>query len=488
MMAQTLVDKLIENSRNYSDKTALISGQDATLTYSQLIRHVYGAARLLKNKGVKPEERVLVTAEHSFNFIVFYYAIHLINAITVPIHPKIKTSTLEYIIQQTQPKALLFPRNFDLSPYPGSGYLDEYEPEDSGENLYENPDIEDTADILFTTGTTGFPKGVMLSHKNIVAGVVNTNEFIENDDSDREIVPLPLHHAFGLRRVRANLYTGGSVILVEGFLFPGRIYSAIENWNATGLCIVPEGFNVLLRLTGDTLGKYKSRLKYMEIGSSAMSADKKEHLMQLLPSTKLCMHYGLTEAAANIFTEFHRDKDKLHSLGKASPNISIKISDDEGNECAPNEIGEIMVNGDVVMQGYWNDPELTAFTLSDGWVHTGDLGVKDEAEYIYIKGRKDDIINIGGEKVSPLEIESAINQHPNITESACVSESDNNKMTGKTITAYVVLKDKSEFDQEELITFLRNTIEEYKIPNRFEVISNLPKTPTGKIQREKLRQ
>jgi long-chain acyl-CoA synthetase len=251
---------------------------------------------------------------------------------------------------------------------------------------------------------------------------------------------------------------------------------------------VPEGFNVLLRLTGDTLGKYKSRLKYMEIGSSAMSADKKEHLMQLLPRTKLCMHYGLTEAAANIFTEFHRDKDKLHSLGKASPNISIKISDDEGNECAPNEIGEIMVNGDVVMQGYWNDPELTAFTLSDGWVHTGDLGVKDEAEYIYIKGRKDDIINIGGEKVSPLEIESAINQHPNITESACVSESDNNKMTGKTITAYVVLKDKSEFDQEELITFLRNTIEEYKIPNRFEVISNLPKTPTGKIQREKLRQ
>ncbi|MFW5916504.1 MAG: class I adenylate-forming enzyme family protein [Bacteroidota bacterium] len=325
------------------------------------------------------------------------------------------------------------------------------------------------------------------SAKNIVAGVVNTNGFILNDNTAREIVPLPLHRAFGLRRVRANLYTGGSVILVEGFLFPGRIYSSIEKWRATGLCIVPEGFNVMIRLSGDTLGKYKSHLKYMEIGSSAMSADKKEHLMQLLPHTKLCMHYGLTEAAANIFTEFHRDKDKLNSLGKASPNISIKISDDEGNECAPYEIGEIMVYGDVVMQGYWNDPELTSSTISDGWVHTGDLGTKDEADYIYIKGRKDDIINIGGEKVSPLEIESAINQHPNVTESACVRETDNNKMTDKTITAYVVLKDQTEFNQQKLIEFLRNTIEEYKIPEKFEVISDLPKTPTGKIQREKLR-
>lgn len=226
----------------------------------------------------------------------------------------------------------------------------------------------------------------------------------------------------------------------------------------------------------------------MEIGSSAMSVDKKEYLMQLLPHTKLCIHYGLTEAAANIFTEFHRDKDKLSSLGKASPNISIKISDDEGNECAPYEIGEIMVYGDVVMQGYWNDPELTASTLSDYWVHTGDLGLKDEVDYIYIKGRKDDIINIGGEKVSPLEIESAINKHPNVMESACVSEMDNNKMTSKSIKAYLILKDNSEFDQQKLIEFLRNMVEEYKIPYKFEVISNLPKTPTGKIQRERLRQ
>ena len=424
---------------------------------------------MLKNRDVKPQERVLITAEHSFNFIVYYYAVHLINAITVPVHPKIRSSTLKYIIEQTQPKVLLFPRNFNLS---------------STNSFY----LEDTADILFTTGTTGFPKGVMLSHKNIVAGAINTNQFILNDKTDREIVPLPLHHAFGLRRVRANLYTGGSVILIEGFLFPDRIYNAIEQWNATGLSIVPEGFNVLLRLSGDTLGNYKTKLKYMEIGSSAMSVDKKQHLMKLLPQTKLCMHYGLTEAAANIFTEFHRDKDRLSSLGKASPNISIKINDDEENECAPYEIGEIMVHGDVVMQGYWNDPELTESTLSDNWVHTGDLGLKDEEDYIYIKGRKDDIINIGGEKVSPLEIESAINEHSDIIESACISAGNKDRLGSQVIIAFIVSKDKTELNKQELVEFLRNKLEEYKIPKKFEFISNLPKTPTGKIQREKLRQ
>ncbi|HBQ61481.1 MAG TPA: long-chain fatty acid--CoA ligase, partial [Balneolaceae bacterium] len=326
-----------------------------------------------------------------------------------------------------------------------------------------------------------------LTHQNILAGAVNSNQYIGNDDSDTEIIPLPLHHAFGLRRLRTNLFLGATVILADGFMFPKVFFDAIEKQGATGICMVPSGFSIVKKLMKDRYIQYFNKLKYIEFGSSPMKLDEKQELAENLPDTRICMHYGLTEAAANIFIEFHEAAGKLHALGKASPNVQVAILSNEGQEKAIGEIGEIVVKGDIQTPGYWKKPELTKKSFIDGWFKTGDLGYKDDEGYVFLSGRKDDVINIGGKKVFPSEIEAALNQHPAVKDSACISISKGDELTGERIKAYLVLKGKEEPTPKELSQFLRGKLEPYKIPQDFQFIRKIPTTSSGKKQRDKLK-
>ena len=349
------------------------------------------------------------------------------------------------------------------------------------------PSSNDLADILFTTGTTGGGKGVKLTQKNILAGAINSNVFIGNDSDDIEIIPLPLHHAFGLRRLRTNLMLGATVILIDGFMFPKLFFDAIEQLKASGMCMVPAGFNVIKRLMKDRYKDHFSKLKYIEFGSSKMSKDDKIELTGALPNTRICMHYGLTEVAANIFIEFNESKDHLDTLGKPSPNVEIGILSENGSIQETSVIGEISVKGDVQTPGYWNNEELTKQSFVNGWFKTGDLGYRNEDGYIVLSGRNDDVMNIGGKKVFPSEIEDVLINHSDIRDCACISITDKNSVTGEQVKAFVVLKRGAEFDQTKYVQFLSGKIEPYKIPTNFEAISKIPVTDSGKKQREKLK-
>ena len=230
-------------------------------------------------------------------------------------------------------------------------------------------------------------------------------------------------------------------------------------------------------------------MRYIEIGSAPMPIEHKKLLMQLLPKTRICMHYGLTEASRSVFIEFHETINKLQSIGKASPNVEIKIGDEYNNELPMNQKGRIFVKGGMVMKEYYENEMLTKESSADGWFYTGDLGHKDEEGYIYLDGREKEIINVGGLKVSPVEIEDILNQHGDIQSCACVGIPDPNGITCETVKVFLVskgsqLKLPSPCD---LQTFLKDKLEPYKIPTEYEWIKSIPKTSSGKIQRNLLK-
>jgi len=484
MEVNSIVEGFFKSSANNPDKTAIIWG-DEKVSYAEVSDNILKVAGFLDKEGVSKGDRVVFYGEKSPLFLYTYLAIHLVNAIAVPVDVKLPDNRLADLISKTEPHIVIHPKEIEhpFKQFPfGKNLLD-------GQPLknFKFPEKDTIADILFTTGTTGNSKGVKLTHENILAGAENSNIFIGNNSSDTEIIPLPLHHAFGLRRLRTNMLLGATVVLVDGFVRPNLFFDAIENYGANGICMVPAGFSIVKKLMKDTYVKHFSKLKYIEFGSSPMENSEKKDLAGVLPNTRICMHYGLTEVAANIFIEFHDSRSKLNALGKPSPNTFVSIMDESGVMLPEKEVGEIVVKGGVQTPGYWKMPELTNDSFINGWFKTGDLGYADEEGFIFLSGRKDDVINIGGKKVFPGEIEMIIDQHDLVKDSACISVKESGLITGESIKAFIVPVNKEEFDVKELVTFLRGKLEPYKIPGDITFISRIPRTSSGKKQRDKLK-
>ena len=240
-------------------------------------------------------------------------------------------------------------------------------------------------------------------------------------------------------------------------------------------------------MSGQKIGQFADQLKYVEIGSSFMSKEDKELLMQLLPNTRICMHYGSTEASRSSFMEFHSCKDDLLTAGHASPNCDIKIFSPEGKELPHGEEGEVCVKGDHVTCSYWNEsPERFASDFYGDYFRTGDSGVQDDRGYIYLKSRIKEMINVGGKKVAPMEVEDMLNTIPGIKESACVAMPDPDGVMGELVKAFIVCDDDTLTDAA-ILDALRPKLEVYKLPVAFERIAEIPKTSSGKIQRLKLK-
>lgn len=473
---QTLVSQIFLHSSKNPNKPAIIV-DNVVITYSKLQEHIINAANYLLDLGIKKGDRVILSVSNSPSFIFGYFATHLIQAIAIPIDPKLPKIGINNIIKKTSPKGIFLTDQIDCLSSAIS----------TSQHKLIFPKINQTADILFTSGTTGEPKGVMLSHKNILAAAKNINLFIGNNKKDKEVIPLPLSHSFGLGRLRCNLLTGSTIILCNGFINPLKVLQLLKQHKATGFSSVPAGFSILLRFSKDKLSQLKNNLKYIEIGSAPMTIQDKQTLARLLPKTRICMHYGLTEASRSIFIEFHADSKKLNSIGKPTPNVMVKISNDNGKTLPLGSIGLITIKADTIMQGYYKDSVSTKRFLKKGWLTTEDLGYIDNEGYYYLSGRKSDIINVGGQKVFPLEIETVLNKYQGIKESVCVGITDPKGITGQVIKAYLVSDVKNRPHTTQLTTFLRQYLEEYKIPKEFKWIDIIPKTPSGKIQRELLK-
>lgn len=474
-----MIEKLIfEHAHATPMKTALIQGV-TEVTYEQLWIEIKQAASWFMQHA-EQGDRVIISASKSIEFIYTYFGAHLAGIICVPIDPETNLTRLQRIFDVAKPKLIVGElRNFDklkIIPFGECSKELEY----SRIEELDFPEENDVADLLFTTGTTGLPKGVTLTFGNQMAAAENINTFIGNTSDDVELLALPISHSFGLGRLRCVFAKGATLVMLGSFASMKKFYGEMERCHVTGFGMVPASWAYIQKMSGDKIGQFAEQLKYIEIGSAFMSLENKQKLMQLLPNTRICMHYGLTEASRSAFISFHDDTKHLMTAGKAAPNTEIAVFSERGERLERNEDGEICVKGGHVCSDYWGIPkEVFEQDFFSGYFRTGDWGHLDEEGYVHLVSRKKEIINVGGKKVSPIEVEEVLNAMDGIVESACVGVHDD--VLGEVVKAFCVCSQDVNFD--EVKKLMMKKLENYKIPAFFEVIECLPKTQNGKLQR-----
>ena len=479
---KTIEEQIFDHVQNTPDKVALISG-DTEITYSQLWDYCLCAAEKLKQDyHLKKGDRVILSAAGNIEFVYAYFGVHIAGGICVPIDPDTNQTRFEYIEKSTTPVCVMgLLHNVKKETIPFTDVVN-----GTSKATYIVPEQSQVADILFTTGTTGAPKGVALSYNNLSAAARNINAFIGNTSSDVELLALPVSHSFGLGRLRCSLSKGATVVMLGTFANVKKFFKEMARCQVTMFAMVPASWGFIKKMSGKYIGKFADQLKFIEIGSSFMPVEDKELLMSLLPKTRICMHYGSTEASRSAFMEFHTYKDNLLTIGKASPNVEIKIFTSQGTPAALGEEGEVCVKGEHVTCSYWNEtPERFASDFYDGYFRTGDCGTMDAEGNIYLKSRIKEMINVGGKKVSPMEVEDILNTIPGIKESACIGIPDPGIVLGEVVKAFIVADDN--LSDEEIMQQLRPQLEVYKLPVEIERINAIPKTGSGKIQRLSLK-
>ena len=480
---ESIVGRVLQHAEASPDALALIV-RERRVSYRELAEQVLGVAARLSESGLTSEERVILPASNSLHFVTSYLAVHACGAVAVPVDPAAPKARLEFIRERVAARLLLTPAEQKAA----LGAAEEGAP-DAGALAagLKGPRPDAIADIMFTSGTTGAPKGVMLGHAGLCRAATHINAVVGTRQDDTEVLALPLAHSFGLGSLRCLLWAGACGVLVEGFAFPGQIFDALERHRATGFRSVPAGMATLFRLSQDKLGDLAHQLRYLEFGSAPMPLEDKQRLMRLLPRTRLCMHYGLTEATRSVYTEFQSEAEHLHAIGRPAPGVEVRIADEHGDGMPVNEAGEIWIRGPHVMQGYWQDRERSAAALVNGWLRTGDFGHSDEQGRLYLTGRRSDMINVGGRKLSPIEVEEALRSHPAVRDCACIGIPDPDGLAGEAVAVVVVLEPDAVPEEKPLRNHLRATLEPYKIPTKWVFGDTLPYTANGKVQRHILR-
>ena len=480
----TLLCDIAAHAAEVPDKIALVEG-DNRITYAQLASRIKTCASFLQSLGLRAGDRILLSAQKEQEFIYVYFAAHLLGIVNVVVDSAAPRERLDYIISVVKP-VICFGDTYRDGACRWIPFGDV--PQEESQNELKLPRLHsaDVADVMFTTGTTGAPKGVCLSHANISGSASNTNRFIGTQADDIEALALPLSHSFGLGRLRCILSVGATLVLVSNFANLKSFFTVLEQERVTGFGMVPAVWQYIKRFSGRRIGKFADQLRYIEIGSAAMPVEDKLLLMELFPTTRLCMHYGLTEASRALFSEFHTDARNLESVGcPASDQVEVQVLDEKGHRLDPGIDGELCVRGNMVCRSYYLDKDNEDAFYGD-WFRTGDWGHQDKAGNFYLTGRKKELINVGGEKVSPATIEDAI-MSMGLKDCACVAVNDPNGVLGEVPKAYLVKED-ADISIDEIKRRLIHLLPPHEIPVEWEWIDSIPRTSSGKIQRLKLKQ
>lgn len=479
--AQTLVASFAAHAGSHPQRVALWVG-DEQVSYQALYERVAGAAAGLREAGVGRGDRVAIVGPNSTGLVVAYLASHAVAAIAVPIGSDVPPGALAQILEDSAPRVVLVD-GVALPPGVEGTALSEFAARTHDELIIDCAP-EDAADMMFTSGTTGRKKGVLLGQDNVWAAANSINGFVRAQPDDVEVVPLPLNHSFGLGRVRCLALVGHTLVIEDGMRNPARVFKRLQEVQATGLALVPAGFALLRRMVRKRMGELADRLRYIEIGSAALQERDATWLMQQLPHTRICHHFGLTEASRAVFKELHESSERPGTVGRPSPGVTLRVLGEDGEPVAEGQSGEIWVRGGQVMREYYGQPERTAEALQDGWLRTGDLGRMDTDGYLYLVGRKGEMINVGGRKVAPGDVDAQLQQFPGLADGACVGVEDPRGITGQAVKAYVVCE--GELDEEALSAFLHERLAEHEVPRLFERVQRIPRTPAGKVQRHLL--
>lgn len=475
-----LLQSVFHHAEIVPDKTAIVVG-NIEVSYSLLALNARKAASLLDGLGLRPSDRIILSAHKDIEFIYLYLGAHILGVTNVIVDAESNKERLNYIEDKTNP---LWCFGYESSKHRSMQFAEiDIEALQPYSGVSDNLSVDDIAEVLFTTGTTGAPKGVCLSYGNIAGSASNINSFIKNEATDIEVLGLPICHSFGLGRIRCNLMMGATIVILGSFANVRLFFKTIERYHATGFGVVPAAWAYIRKISGTRIGKYASQIKYIEIGSAAMPLETKKEMLNLFPNTRICMHYGLTEASRNCFQEFH-DIEHLGSIGKpVCENVDVQIFSPEGSVLPDGEKGELCVKGNMVLSRYLEEKD-NKNAFYDEYFRTGDCGYRTDEGYIYLLGREKELINVGGKKVSPMEVEDAIIAL-GVGDCVCVPMKDPDGIMGELVKCYI-LKDSTTLSFEQIAEQLSTKLEHYKLPVVYEWIDSIPQTASGKKQRVNL--
>ncbi len=341
----------------------------------------------------------------------------------------------------------------------------------------------DVSTIIFTSGTTGNPKGIKLEHSNVVCATKNIINFLKWDNKDIDINASAISHSFGIGNIHCVFAIGGTSIIFRDTINLKKILDTIIKKKATVFSTTPTTLMLIVENFYKEFKKCDKCLRFIQTNMFSLENKLISKIFSCLPNTDFNYYYGLAEASRSTFIKLNNYPSKIGSVGRASPGVRLKIIDERGNKVLKNKTGEICIKGRHVIKGYWKNPDASK-KIKNGWLYTGDMGYLDEDNFLYFEGRRDDIINVSGEKVSPREIEEVVKEIGVIKEAVAVGIPD--KLLGQVIKLFVVIKN-SKIDNNLIIKKCREKLENYKIPRQIEVVKEIPKTENGKIKRNLLR-
>lgn len=509
-----LSSRLGETAKNYYDKPAYIF-QGNVCTYAELDGAVTKFADGLEKLGIKKGDHIALVLGNTPHFVIGFYGALRLGATVIPINPIYTPAEIGYILGNGDVRAVitldllvpLFERINEhlpkvehlivcetpegenseidvskLSVYPELKSFTSVV--GSGDLSFVGPTLadEDVAVILYTSGTTGKPKGAMLTHRNLYSNARDVAEYLKISEQDRVITTLPMFHVFCLTvALNAPLMNGGTMLIVPKFS-PKEIFQIAREHEATVFAGVPTMYNFLLQYPEGN-PEDLSTLRLCISGGAAMPVALLKGFEQKF-NVLVSEGYGLSEASpVTCFNPLDRPR-KPGSIGTSIINVENKVINENGDEVSVGQVGELIVRGPNVMKGYYKMPEESNATLRNGWLYTGDLARMDEEGYFYIVDRKKDMIIVGGYNVYPREVEEVLYNHPDVVEAAVLGVPDPNQ--GEAVLCYVVKKNVS-LTEENLLDYCREHLAKYKLPSKIEFIEELPKNTTGKILRRALK-
>ena len=503
-----LHDFLAISAKRTPDSPAFISGEIST-SYGELHEQSSRIAGSLLDLGIKSGDRVALLLDGCVEYIIAYYGILKAGAVVVPLCTDTRTEILRTALVHSGARALVMePRNLRYLPK-NPGDLPELrhvavvgklpEPADdarlrSFEEMSLNdaqgtmPPIspQDLAAINYTSGTTGEPKGVMLSHENLVENVRSIVEYLRLTPDDRVAMVLPFYYVYGNSVLHTHIMAGASVCVAGSLAFPARLLQTMVKQRCTGFSGVPSTFARLLQVK--TLSAYDLRaLRYVTQAGASMTREVTQKLRSALSSAEIFVMYGQTEAAARLaYVPPARLDEKLGSAGRAIPGVTLTIRDKNGAELPCGIQGEVTAQGRNIMQGYWNDPVESARALPPNGLRTGDLGTMDEDGFLFLVGRDSEMIKSGGHRIAPQKVEDVINRLDGVSE--CAVTGMNDEILGQAIVAFVVPDAAIVLNQRAVMKHCTLGLPRFCLPARVHFLSELPRTATGKLKRRDLRE
>lgn len=500
------VNQFLENSAAQFPHKQAVWYKDEWMSFASIDVLANKLANYLKETGIRRGERVAILYENGFNYIIAYYAILKAGGVVVALNTETTTEFLAYLLYDSGAKAIITNSRFSkyvipaLKKTPCVKHViisqdDSGEHEKIGhcsqirlEEVYNSgdpnhPEVRcidiDLASIVYTSGSTGKPKGVMLTHLNIVTNTRSIVSYLHLTPQDRVMVVLPFYYIYGKSLLNTHFFVGGSVVVDNMFAYPNVVVKNMIKTAVTGFSGVPSTFSILLNNSNVRKTKFDT-LRYITQAGGAMAPTLQQEVATVFAPAKLYIMYGATEASARLSYLDPEDLPrKWGSIGKAIPNVDLYIADECGNELPAGNVGEIVGRGANIMIGYWNDSQETAQALRKGLYYTGDLGRMDAEGFLYVVGRKKDMIKVGGERVSAKEIEEAILEIEQVHEVAVIGIED--AILGEAIKAFIVPRANSALNREAVTGFLREKLPHYKNPKYIEICTELPKNESGKI-------